>query len=146
VMLVMMLGQTRVFFAMAKDGLLPWFDKCHHTYRTPSTATVVTMIFVAICGGLMPMSLVGELVSIGTLLAFVLVCAGVVILRIRHPEISRPFRVPFFWFVAPAGIASCVWVMTGLPHDTWLRLIVWLAVGFVLYFAYGYKHSKLRAN
>lgn len=146
VMLVMMLGQTRVFFAMSKDGLLPWFHHCHPKFQTPGTATIVTMLFVAFCGGLMPMSLVGELVSIGTLLAFVLVCAGVVILRVRHPEVPRPFRVPCFWFVAPAGIASCIWVMTGLPHDTWLRLIVWLAIGFVIYFLYGAKHSKLRAS
>lgn len=146
VMLVMMLGQTRVFYAMAKDGLLPWFDQCHHKFQTPGNATVVTMLFVAFCGGLMPMSLVGELVSIGTLLAFVLVCAGVVILRVKHPEIARPFKVPFFWFVAPAGIVACLWVMSGLPGDTWLRLLVWLAIGFVLYFVYGIKHSRLRKS
>ena len=90
------------------------------------------------------MSLVGELVSIGTLLAFVLVCIGVVILRVRAPNVVRPFRTPLFWFVGPAGALSCLWVMSGLPSDTWIRLIVWLIIGFVIYFTYGIKHSKLR--
>lgn len=146
VILVMMLGQTRVFFAMAKDGLLPWFEKVHKTFKTPSTATFVTGGFVAICGGAMPMALVGELVSIGTLLAFVLVCAGVLILRIKEPNVHRPFKVPFVWFTAPAGMIACLWVMSGLPADTWLRLKAWLVVGIILYFAYGYKKSKLRRS
>ena len=144
VILVMMLGQTRVLYAMAKDGLLPWFDKIHPKHGTPGSATKVTGVFVALCGGLMPMSLVGELVSIGTLLAFVLVCASIPILRIRDPKRERPFRVPAFWFVSIAGALSCLWVMTGLPLDTWVRLFVWLLIGFVIYFRYGQKHSKLR--
>lgn len=144
VILVLMLGQTRIFYAMSKDGLLPWFDHLHKKFHTPDSATIMTGIFVAICAGLMPMSLVGELVSIGTLLAFVLVCVGVVILRITAPEVKRPFRAPLFWFVGPAGALSCLWVMSGLPLDTWMRLIVWLIIGFVIYFAYGIKHSKLR--
>jgi APA family basic amino acid/polyamine antiporter len=146
VILVMLLGQTRVFFAMAKDGLLPWFHKVHPTYQTPSTATIVTGLFVAIAAGFLPMSLVGELVSIGTLLAFTIVCAGVLILRLKHPEIVRPFKVPAVWLIAPAGMLSCLWVMSGLPHDTWLRLLIWLAIGIVLYFAYGIKKSRLRKN
>jgi APA family basic amino acid/polyamine antiporter len=145
VILVMMLGQTRVFYAMSHDGLLPWFERTHKKFHTPHIATVVTGVFVAICGGLMPMSLVGELVSIGTLLAFVLVCAGVAILRVTSPEIERPFRVPAWQFVCPAGALACAWVMWGLPGDTWLRLAVWLVIGFLVYFGYGIKHSKLRA-
>jgi APA family basic amino acid/polyamine antiporter len=144
VILVLMLGQTRVFYAMAKDGLLPWFDKLHPEHHTPHVATRVTAIFVAFCAGLMPMSLVGELVSIGTLLAFVLVCAAVPILRVTHPEIPRVFKVPMAWVVAPLGALACLWVMYGLPLDTWLRLFVWLALGFVIYFTYGVKHSRLR--
>jgi APA family basic amino acid/polyamine antiporter len=145
VILVMMMGQTRVFYAMAKDGLLPWFHQAHPKYQTPHKATVVTGLFVAVCGGLMPMSVVGELVSIGTLLAFVLVCAGVFILRIRDPKVERPFRVPAFQVVAPLGALACLWVMSGLPRDTWIRLLVWLFLGFVVYGVYGRKHSRLRA-
>lgn len=144
VVLVMMLGQTRVFYAMAADGLLPWFNRVHRTYQTPHVATAVTGVFVALCGGLMPMSLVGELVSIGTLLAFVLVCVGIPILRITRPELERPFKTPAYWLVAPLGAAACIWVMSGLPLDTWLRLLVWLAIGFVIYFGYSVKHSRAR--
>lgn len=144
VILVMMLGQTRVLYAMAKDGLLPWFDRIHPKFHSPGSATKITGLFVAFCGGIMPMSLVGELVSIGTLLAFVLVCLAVPILRKTDPNRARPFRTPAYWFVSIAGAASCFWVMTGLPLDTWLRLFLWLAIGFVIYFAYGKKHSKLR--
>jgi APA family basic amino acid/polyamine antiporter len=144
VVLVMMLAQTRIFYAMSKDGLLPWFSKLHPKYSTPHIATIVTGVFVAICGGLMPMSLVGELVSIGTLLAFVLVCAGVFILRQTHPELKRPFKTPLYWLIAPAGMLSCLWVMSGLPHDTWIRLVVWLLIGFFIYFIYGIKNSKLQ--
>lgn len=144
VVLVMMLAQTRIFYAMAKDGLLPWFSNLHPKYSTPHIATLATGIFVAIAGGAMPMSLVGELVSIGTLLAFVLVCAGVFILRKTHPEIKRPFKTPVYWLIAPLGMVSCLWVMTGLPHDTWIRLAVWLILGFFIYFGYGLKNSKLQ--
>ena len=144
VILVLMLGQTRIFYSMAKDGLLPWFDQLHKKFQTPHKATAITAIFVAICAGCMPMSLVGELVSIGTLLAFVLVCAGVVILRFTHPNTPRPFKTPLFWFVGPAGALSCLFVMWGLPQDTWIRLLVWLIIGFFIYFGYGKKHSKLR--
>jgi basic amino acid/polyamine antiporter, APA family len=144
VILVMMLGQTRVFYAMARDGLLPWFSQVHARFGTPHTATVVTGVFVALCAGLMPMSLVGELVSIGTLLAFVLVCVGIPILRVTSPHTPRPFRTPFFWFVAPAGALACLYVMSGLPPDTWIRLFVWLVIGFVVYFTYGRRHSRLR--
>jgi APA family basic amino acid/polyamine antiporter len=146
VILVMMLGQTRVLYAMAHDGLLPIFHRIHPKHGTPGAATIVTGLFVAVCGGLMPMSLVGELVSIGTLLAFVLVCISIPILRKTDPHRERPFRVPAYWFVSIAGALSCLWVMSGLPRDTWIRLFVWLFIGFVIYFRYGKKHSKLRAG
>jgi len=144
VILVMLLGQTRIFYAMSRDGLLPWFDKLHKKNHTPHIASLTTGTFVAICGGCMPMSLVGELVSIGTLLAFVFVCIGIPILRVRHPNAKRPFKTPLPWVVAPLGAASCLFVMTGLPMDTWLRLLIWLVIGFVIYFTYGIHHSVLR--
>jgi APA family basic amino acid/polyamine antiporter len=144
VILVLMLGQTRIFYAMAKDGLLPWFDHLSPKYSTPDLATWTTGIFVSICAGLLPMSLVGELVSIGTLLAFVLVCVGIPILRMRNPETPRPFRTPVYWLVAPLGALACLWVMSGLPRDTWIRLVVWLLIGFCVYFGYGVKNSRLR--
>ncbi len=144
VILVLMLGQTRIIYAMAKDGLLPWFDHLSKRFSTPDVATFATGLFVATCAGLLPMSLVGELVSIGTLLAFVLVCVGIPILRIKNPNIHRPFKTPFYWLVAPLGALSCFWVMTGLPRDTWIRLVVWLFIGFCIYFGYSSKHSKLR--
>ncbi len=142
VILVMMLGQTRVFYAMAKDGLLPWFGRTHTTHKTPHVATIVTGIFVAICGGLMPMALVGELVSIGTLLAFVLVCIGVPLLRVTNPTIERPFKVPAPWVVGLLGAAACLYVMSSLPADTWLRLIIWLEFGLVIYAFYGWRNSR----
>ena len=146
VILVMMLGQTRVFYAMAKDGLLPWFDRTHPKYKTPHIATVLTGAFVAVAGGLLPMSIVGELVSIGTLLAFVLVCLGVPLLRRSNPNQARPFRVKAPWVIGIAGALSCFYVMIGLPPDTWARLLVWLVIGFVVYFTYGRKHSVLQKS
>jgi APA family basic amino acid/polyamine antiporter len=146
VILVMMLGQTRVFYAMAKDGLLPWFDRTHAKFNTPHVATIVTGVFVCLAGGSMPMHLVGELVSIGTLLAFVLVCLGVPILRRSNPDQPRPFKVKAPWVVGIVGALACVYVMIGLPPDTWLRLIVWLIIGFVVYFTYGRRHSVLQKS
>ena len=143
VMLVMLLGQTRILYAMAKDGLLPWFERVHPRFKTPSSATSMTAVFAAVGAGLMPLTLVGELVSIGTLLAFVLVCVGVPILRRTQPDTPRPFRVPLYWAVAPLGAISCLWVMSGLPLDTWLRLAVWLVIGFLVYGFYGRKHSRI---
>ena len=147
VILVMMMGQTRIFYAMSKDGLLPWFGAVHKEHGTPYVATVVTGLFVGVCGGLMPMSLVGELVSIGTLLAFVLVCIGVPILRVANPTIERPFKVPGgmigAWVVGIAGALACLYVMWGLPKDTWLRLIIWLEIGLAIYGIFGWRHSRL---
>ncbi|MDQ3030863.1 MAG: amino acid permease [Myxococcota bacterium] len=144
VILVMMMGQTRIFYAMSGDGLLPWFHRTHPTFKTPHIATIVTGVAVAICGGFMPMVVVGHLVSIGTLLAFVLVCLGVPILRRTAPNVARPFKVPAPWVIGILGAGSCLWVMYGLPLDTWLRLLVWLAIGFVIYFTYGRRNSLLQ--
>jgi APA family basic amino acid/polyamine antiporter len=146
VILVLMLGQTRIFYAMAKDGLLPWFHRLHRRHRTPHAATVLTGLFVAVCGGLMPISLVGKLVSIGTLLAFLLVCLGVPILRRIRPEADRPFKVPLPWLVGTAGAGACLWVMSGLDLDTWIRLVVWLLAGLGIYFIYGRRHSRLQGE
>ena len=146
VILVLMLGQTRIFYAMAGDKLLPWFHATHPRFQTPHVATVVTAVFVAVCAGLFPMALVGELVSIGTLLAFVIVCLGVPILRKTDPHVPRPFRVRAPWIIGPLGAAACLFVMIGLPPDTWLRLIIWLIIGFVVYFSYSRKHSRFRVS
>jgi hypothetical protein len=139
-----MLGQTRIFYAMSVDGLLPWFQRTHETYKTPHVATIVTGVFVALAGGVFPMHIVGELVSIGTLLAFVLVCLGVPLLRRSNPDQARPFKVRWPWFVGVAGAIACVWVMIGLPADTWLRLVLWLLVGYAVFAGYGVHHSTLR--
>ena len=144
VILVIMMAQTRVFFSMARDGLLPWFHRVHPRHQTPQTATVVTGLFVALCAGLMPISLVGKLVSIGTLLAFVLVCVGVPILRVTCPGLERPFRVPLPWVVGLSGGAACLWVMASLDLGTWLRLLFWLALGLAVYVTYGRRHSRLQ--
>jgi hypothetical protein len=144
VILVMMLGQTRIFYAMSTDGLLPWFQRTHEVYKTPHIATIVTGVFVALAGGVFPMHIVGELVSIGTLLAFVLVCLGVPLLRRSNPDQARPFKVRWPWFVGVAGAIACVWVMIGLPADTWLRLVLWLLVGYAVFAGYGVHRSTLR--
>ncbi len=145
VILVMMLGQTRVFYSMAHDGLLPKaFGKVHSRFRTPYVSTALTGVCVAIAGGLLPLRIVGELVSIGTLLAFVIVSASVMVMRKRHPEIRRPFRTPLVWLVGPLGIIVCGAQMLGLPSDTWIRLFVWMAIGLVVYFSYSRYHSTLQ--
>ncbi|HEU4995139.1 MAG TPA: amino acid permease [Gemmatimonadaceae bacterium] len=144
VVLVMLMGQARVFFSMANDGLLPSaFGKVHPRFRTPYITTIVTGTAAAIVAGLFPIGLLGQLVSIGTLLAFVIVCAGIWILRRRSPDLPRAFKTPAVPLVPILGIISCLALMAGLPHDTWIRLIVWLLIGFVIYFTYGRKNSKL---
>jgi APA family basic amino acid/polyamine antiporter len=145
VILVMMLGQTRVFYTMAFDGLLPKvFGALHPRFRTPYKSTALVGFLVALGGGLIPLRIVGELVSIGTLLAFVIVCGSVMAMRRMRPDIRRPFRTPAVWFVAPMGMLVCLAQMVGLPLDTWIRLFVWMAVGFVIYFGYSRRHSRLR--
>jgi APA family basic amino acid/polyamine antiporter len=145
VILVMLLGQTRVFYAMAHDGLLPGvFGQIHPRFRTPYKSTLLTGGVVALAAGLLPLRVVGELVSIGTLLAFVIVCGSVLVLRKKRPDIPRPFRTPFVWFVAPMGMAVCLAQMLGLPADTWLRLLIWMLAGVLLYFLYGKRHSVMQ--
>ena len=142
VMLVMLLAQPRIFYTMSKDGLLPpMFSKLHPRFRTPHVSTILTGVICALVAGALPISLLGELVSIGTLLAFVIVCGGVWYLRVKEPNRPRPFRTPLVPLVPILGIVICFAMMAGLPGDTWLRLIVWLAVGLGIYFLYGRHHS-----
>jgi len=144
VILVMLLGQPRIFYTMARDGLLPpAFGRVHPRFRTPWLASVVTGGIAMVVAGLFPIGLLGELVSIGTLLAFVIVCAGVLVLRYTDPDLPRPFRVPLVPFVPLLGVLSCGYLMYGLPVDTWARLFVWMALGIAIYFLYGRRHSKL---
>jgi len=145
VLLVMMLSQPRIFLAMARDGLLPksFFGAIHEKFRTPWKSTILTGLFVALLGALLPLRLLAELVNIGTLFAFVIVCSAVLIMRKKHPEAERPFRAPFVPFVPFAGIFTCLILMLSLPPENWIRLFVWLLIGFVIYFFYGRKHSIL---
>jgi APA family basic amino acid/polyamine antiporter len=142
----MLLGQSRVFFSMSRDGLLPqWAGAVHPRFRTPWISSITVGIFVAIFASLIPIGILGELVSIGTLLAFVIVCAGVWILRVRRPDLARPFKTPWVPFVPIMGILVAGLMMVSLPLDTWLRLITWLAIGMGIYFGYGRYHSRVQA-
>ena len=145
VVLVLLMGQPRIFYAMSKDGLLPpAFSKVHPKYGTPYVPTIITGIACALIAGLVPDALIGELVSIGTLLAFVVVCVGVIVLRKTKPELPRPFKTPFVPAVPILGALLCLSQTVKLPGDTWLRLFAWMAIGVAIYFGYGIKHSKLR--
>jgi basic amino acid/polyamine antiporter, APA family len=145
VILVMLLGQSRVFYSMSRDGLLGrWAGVVHPRFRTPYLSTIYTGVAVCVATGLLPLQLLGTWVNIGTLLAFVLVCGGVWILRHTRPDLERPFRVPFVPLIPLLGMLSCLGLMLTLPLDTWVRLFVWLAIGLVVYFAYGRYHSTLR--
>jgi len=144
VVLVMMMGQPRIFYSMAKDGLLPQvFAKVHPIYKTPYVTTILTGLVAGIVAGLFPIGILGELVSIGTLLAFVIVCVGIIVLRKKRPELERPFRTPLVPLVPLLGAGICLYQMAALPSDTWYRLIIWMVIGVVIYFAYGKKKSKL---
>jgi APA family basic amino acid/polyamine antiporter len=143
-MVVMTMGQPRVFYSMSKDGLLPsWAAKIHPKYQTPHITTAITGTIVAILAGFVPISLLGELVSIGTLFAFVIVGTGIIILRSSNPALHRPFKVPLSPFVPIATVVSAAYLMNSLPLDTWIRLIDWMAIGLVIYFAYSYNNSNL---
>ena len=144
VVLVMLLAQPRIFYTMSRDGLLPpVFGKVHPKFQTPYIATIITGLVAMVIAGAFPIALLGELVSIGTLLAFVIVCAGVWVLRVRSPTLHRPFKTPWVPAVPIGGILICGYMMFGLPADTWYRLLIWMGLGLVIYFAYGRTHSKL---
>jgi len=145
VILVMMLGQPRIFYSMSKDGLLPpMFSKVHSRFKTPYISQIITGIIALILAGILPINILGELVSIGTLLAFVIVCVGVIVLRRQKPDLARPFKTPLVPLVPILGAGICLLQMYSLPLDTWLRLIIWMALGFVIYFTYSVRNSKLR--
>jgi APA family basic amino acid/polyamine antiporter len=144
VVLVMLYGQSRVFFSMARDGLLPPFvQQVHPRFRTPWITTAVTAVLVAVFASFLKLSEAGDLCSIGTLLAFVIVSVGILALRVRHPELKPAFRTPAVWFVAPAGALAALYLMVSLPGKTWLRLVIWMVIGLVIYFGYSVKHSRL---
>jgi APA family basic amino acid/polyamine antiporter len=143
-LLVYQVGQPRIFMSMSRDGLLgPWFGKVSPRYGTPGNATFVTGCIVAIPAAFLNISEVVELTNIGTLFAFSLVCAGVLILRRTRPEAPRRFRMPWVWVTAPLGILFCIWLAKGLPAITWIRFLVWLIIGLVVFFAYGHRNSML---
>lgn len=145
VILVMLLGQPRIFFSMSKDGLLPpVFSKIHPRFKTPYVSTLITGFVALVLAGILPINILGELVSIGTLLAFAIVCIGIIVLRIKRPDIERTFKTPFVPLVPILGAGICILQMLSLPWETWARLIVWMALGFVIYFAYGIRKSRLR--
>ncbi|WP_417942279.1 amino acid permease [Flavobacterium sp. RS13.1] len=144
VMLVMLMGQSRVFYTMSKDGLLPpFFSEIHAKFRTPWKTNLFFLVFVSLFAGLVPVSDLGHMVSIGTLLAFVLVCIGVMVMRKKMPDAPRAFRTPWVPFVPITGIVICFALMYSLPNESWARLVIWMALGILIYFIYGKKNSKL---
>ncbi|MGE5091484.1 MAG: amino acid permease [Bacillota bacterium] len=144
VILVQLLGQSRVFYSMSRDGLLPPFvNRIHPRFRTPWITSIVTGIAVAIPAAILPVRDAAKLVSIGTLLAFIIVSIGIIVLRVREPDLPRPFRTPLVWFVAPAGALSAAYLMFYLDIETWIRLLVWLAIGLTIYFLYGRHHARV---
>ena len=147
VLLVLQMGQARIFFSMARDGLLPtFFSKVHPKFRTPYVTTIITGVLVAFFAAFTNIEEMVDLTNIGTLFAFVLVCIGVIILRYKEPKLHRGFRVPFSPVTPILGAAACIFLMTGLPTITWYRFVIWLAIGLVVYFSYSMKHSKLHKH
>lgn len=145
VILVLLLGQSRIFYVMASDGLLPpYFAALHPKFMTPWKSNLILMVLVGLIAGFTPISIVSHMTSIGTLLAFIIVCIGVIILRYTKPEYPRPFRVPLFPITPILGILSCSLIMLTLDLDSWIRLIIWLAIGLIVYFAYSRHHSKFK--
>ena len=144
VILVMLLGQSRVFYSMGKDGLLPkMFSDLHSKFKTPYKANIAILIIVGGFAAFIPGDIVGDMTSIGTLFAFVLVCISVIILRKKEPDMVREFRTPFVPLVPLLGVAACVLMMVGLGWTNWLRLFAWMAIGILIYFVYSRKNSKL---
>jgi len=144
VILVMLMGQPRIFFTMANDGLLPKsFSKVHPKFRTPYVTTILTGVIACFIAGLLPINILSELVSIGTLLAFTIVCISIIILRKKRPDVPRPFKTPFVPLIPIAGAAICLLQMISLPWETWERLLIWMAIGLAIYFLYSRKRSKL---
>ena len=144
VILVMLMGQPRIFYAMSHDGLLPpMFSKIHSKFRTPYISTICTGAVAILIAGFAPINLLGELVSIGTLLAFMIVCGGILVLRYTNPELPRPFKAPLFPFTPIMGILVCGFLMISLPWHTWERLLIWMAIGLLIYFVYSKRHSKI---
>jgi APA family basic amino acid/polyamine antiporter len=147
VLLVFQYGQPRIFFAMARDGLLPeWAARIDARTRVPAVTTMITGVVVAVAAMIGDAAETYDLTNIGTLFAFALVCAGVLVLRITEPNRPRPFRVPFVWAIAPLGILACLFVMLGLPYQAWERFAIWIVIGLAIYVTYGYRHSKLRGS
>ncbi len=144
VILVMLLSQPRIFFAMSRDGLLPKaVAKIHPRFRTPWITTIVTGVIVMVAAGTVPIEVAGHLTSIGTLFAFAVVSAGVFYLRLTQPEVERPFRTPFVYFTAPMGVIASFLLMYTLPQETWVRLVVWMVIGIFIYLFFGMRHSVL---
>jgi APA family basic amino acid/polyamine antiporter len=147
VILVLLMGQPRIFYSMSKDGLLPpVFSKIHSRFKTPYASTLITGSVAFILAGILPINILGELVSIGTLLAFTIVCIGIIILRVKRPDLPRAFKTPWVPLIPVLGAGICILQMASLPWETWARLIVWMALGFVIYFTYGIRKSKIRNN
>lgn len=144
VMVVMMLAQPRIFLAMSRDGLLPaWAGKVHPRYHTPHISTIVTGSVVALAAGLTPIGTLGNLVSIGTLMAFVIVSLGIIVMRRTRPDLPRPFRMPLVPLLPALSAVVSLVLMLSLPWSTWERLILWMAIGVAFYFGYGWRHSHL---